>query len=132
VNRARLQEWLDRYVDAWKSYDPDKIGALFSEDAEYRYAPEDEPVRGRAAIVEDWLSERDEPGTYDAHYEPLASGDGYDFAHGTTSYFDAAGNLNDKYWNLFVCRFNDAGECTEFTEYWMQARQFRPSGAGEA
>jgi hypothetical protein len=24
-----------------------------------------------------------------------------------------------------VCRFNDAGECTEFTEYWIQNRDFR-------
>jgi hypothetical protein len=132
MDRQQFQDWLDRYVEAWKTYDPERIGALFSEDAEYRYAPEDEPVRGRAAIVADWLAERDDPGTYDARYEPLTSGDGYHFAHGTTSYFDASRNLTDKYWNLYVCRFNEAGECTEFTEYWMQGRAFRRDRAGEA
>jgi hypothetical protein len=125
VNRRQFQDWLDRYVEAWKTYQPDKIGALFSDDAEYRYAPEDEPVRGRTAIVADWLSERDAPGTYDARYEPLAITDELCFAHGTTSYFDADGSLIDKYWNLYVCRFNNAGECTALTEYWMQAREFR-------
>lgn len=29
--------WLDRYVDAWMSYDPDEVSGLFSEDVAYRY-----------------------------------------------------------------------------------------------
>ena len=58
LDRPAFQAWLDRYVAAWKSYDPAAIGALFSEDAEYRYHPEDEPVVGRAAIVADWLEDR--------------------------------------------------------------------------
>ena len=32
-----VQAWLDRYIAAWQTYDPDAIGDLFSEDAEYRY-----------------------------------------------------------------------------------------------
>ena len=28
-----VQRWLDRYVEAWRSYDPTAIGALFGEDA---------------------------------------------------------------------------------------------------
>lgn len=131
MDRIGFQDWLDRYVEAWKTYDADKIGALFSEDCVYRYSPEDDGEHGRAAIVEDWLSSRDEPGTYDGTYEPLAIGEGLHFARGTTSYFDAGGKLRDKYWNLFVCRFNEAGECTEFTEYWMQGRAFRRDQAGE-
>ncbi|MGH3133154.1 MAG: hypothetical protein ACRDNY_05350, partial [Gaiellaceae bacterium] len=31
--------WLEDYVGAWKSYDEAAIGALFSEDARYRYHP---------------------------------------------------------------------------------------------
>ena len=27
--------WLNRYIEAWKSYDPQAIGDLFSEDAVY-------------------------------------------------------------------------------------------------
>ncbi len=49
-----VQGWLDRYVEAWQSYDPGAIGDLFSADADYRYHPNDEPVRGRDAIVADY------------------------------------------------------------------------------
>jgi hypothetical protein len=33
MTRDEVQDWLDRYVDAWRSYDADAIGELFSEDA---------------------------------------------------------------------------------------------------
>ena len=52
MDRPVLQAWLDRYVQAWKSYDPDAIGALFGEDATYRYHPydgDDQVIRGRDA-----------------------------------------------------------------------------------
>ena len=59
-----VQPWIDAYVDAWRTYDPEAIGALFAEDASYAYHPYDEGdevVRGREAIVDDWLGERDDP-----------------------------------------------------------------------
>ncbi len=69
MTHAEVQAWLDRYVEAWTSYDESAIGALFAEDAEYRYQPWGEPTVGRAAILHDWLNpggssdKRDEPGT---------------------------------------------------------------------
>jgi hypothetical protein len=47
MNREFLQEWLDKYVEAWRTYVPEKIGNLFSEDALYFYSPFDEqnPLR---------------------------------------------------------------------------------------
>jgi hypothetical protein len=56
------------------THDPAAIGALFAEDATYAYHPYnggDEVVRGRKAIVADWLEERDDPGTWEASYRPL-------------------------------------------------------------
>ena len=91
MDRQAFQGWLDRYVDAWKSYDPLQIGDLFAENATYRYHPQDEPVTGRDAIVADWLDEKDEPGTYDAKYEPLAIDGDVHVAQGWSRYFDAEG-----------------------------------------
>ena len=34
-----VQAWLDDYVDAWHTYDPAAIAALFTEDATYAYHP---------------------------------------------------------------------------------------------
>ena len=68
-----VQRWIDAYVNAWRTYDPAAIGALFAEKATYAYHPYDrgeEVVQGREAIVADWLEERDEPGTWEASYRP--------------------------------------------------------------
>jgi ketosteroid isomerase-like protein len=126
MDRQQFQAWLDGYVDAWKTYDPAKIGALFADDVEYRYHPVDEPVIGRAAVVSNWLESKDDPGTYDAKYEVLAiDGDTY-VAHGRSDYLEKpTGPLRDQYFNVYVCHFNDKGECTSFTEYWIQSRDIR-------
>jgi ketosteroid isomerase-like protein len=131
VDKQAFQSWLDRYVDAWKSYDPQQIGDLFSEDAEYRYHPQDEPLEGRKAIVENWLENKDDPGTYDARYEPLAIDGDVHVAQGWSRYFDAEGKMRDEYMNIYVCRFDDAGQCTEFTEYWIQNREMRKRALDE-
>ncbi len=108
-----------------EGYDPQQIGDLFSENVEYRYHPQDEPVRGRDAVVRDWTENQDDAGTYDAKYEPAAI-DGDTFvAHGHSDYFDDQGKLRDQYWNVYFIKFDDAGRATEFTEYWIQNRDFR-------
>jgi hypothetical protein len=120
VDEAAFQRWLAAYVDAWGTYDAAAIGDLFSEDVEYRYHPWDEPVRGRAALVEDWLVDRDEPGTWSAEYRPwLVSGDDA-VAVGVSRYFTDDGTVDREYHNVFLCRFDDDGRCREFTEVFLR------------
>ena len=132
MDRQQFQSWLDGYVDAWKTYDEAKIGALFADNVEYRYHPNGDPFMGRAAVVAYWLDNKDDPGTYGAEYKVLAV-DGDTFvANGHSDYFDGPGGaLRDQYFNVYVCHFNDAGECTSFTEYWMQGREFRRAAREE-
>ena len=125
MDRTAFQGWLNAYVEAWKTYDPERIGALFSADAQYRYHPQDEPLRGRQAIVDSWLEERDPPGAYAASYQPLAIDGEVHVAEGVSRYFDGRGELQDEYCNIFICRFDDDRLCTDFTEYWIQNREFR-------
>jgi hypothetical protein len=76
VDEQAVAAWLDGYSRAWKTYDPEQIGELFSEDAVYFDNPFDEPVRGREAIVASWLEDPDEEGTYEGRYRPvLVAGD---------------------------------------------------------
>src|SRR4051794_16524345 len=125
LTHAQFQDWLDRYVAAWKSYDPQQIGGLFSDGVEYRYGPADDPVVGRDAIVNDWLSSKDDAGSYDAAYEPLAIDGDTHVARGWSRYFEADGStLKDEYFNVYLCRFDADGRCASFTEYWMQNRDF--------
>ena len=131
MDRTALQAWLDRYVEAWKTYDPEQIGALFAEGATYRYHPydpDDEVVRGRDAIVSDWVrpegnaSGRDAPGSYDAHYEPHAIDGDRAVAVGTSTYWSdgSRSKLEQTFDNVFLLRFDDDGRCTEFTEFFMK------------
>src|SRR5215212_539734 len=117
MDRASVQAWLDRYVQAWKSYDRAEIESLFAEGATYRYHPYDseaEVVRGREAIVRDWIepegaaSSRDEANTYDAEYEPYAVEGDRAVAIGRSRYWtDATRSRLDKtYDNVFLLRFD--------------------------
>jgi ketosteroid isomerase-like protein len=122
--REAASRWLDAYVEAWKTYDRDRIADLFTTDAQYRYHPYDEPVRGRDAIVESWFEDPDEPGTYEGSYEPVAVDGDVAVAVGTTSYRNASGVVDRIYDNVYVMRFADDGRCREFTEWYVK----RPSG----
>jgi ketosteroid isomerase-like protein len=129
MDQETAQRWLDRYVDAWMSYDPDAISGLFSEDVEYRYHPYDEPLVGRDAVVASWLGEtdsdgastRDAPGTYEAHYSPVAVDEDTVVSTGTSRYREVPGGpFVRAYDNCFVMRFDAEGRCREFTEYFVR------------
>jgi ketosteroid isomerase-like protein len=135
VDRTMVQDWLDRYVAAWETYDPEAIAALFSEDITYRYHPADEPVVGRDAVVASWLGEssspdastRDAPGTYEAEYSPVAVDGDTVVATGVSRYRDEPGGpVVRTYDNCFVMRFDDERRCREFTEFYVR----RPDGGG--
>ena len=111
----QLQAWLAAYVDAWRSYDSAAIEQLFGDDATYAYHPYDEPLRGRDAIVAEWLGDRDEPGSWEAHYRPLMIDGDRAVATGETRY--AEGRV---FSNLFVLRFDSDGRCSEFVEWFME------------
>jgi len=123
MDKAEVQRWLDDYVAAWKSYDREAIAALFSEDVAYRYHPYDEPVRGREAVVAAWVGEgdldvassRDEPGTYDASYEPFAVDGDVAVAVGASTYTDPP----KVYDNCYLLRFDGDGRCAESAEFFM-------------
>lgn len=123
MNRESLQIWLDRYIEAWRTYDTDKIGDLFSEDALYFFSPfDDDPLRGRAAIVANWLEEPDAAGSWEAHYEPVAVEGNVGVAQGRTRYIRPDGTLESEFDNLYVLHFDADGRCTHFTERYMQPR----------
>jgi len=120
LTRDGFAAWLGRYVDAWRSRDGDVIGELFSDDCSYSFRGGHSVVVGRDAIVKAWLEE-EEPGSWEAAYEPLAIEEEVHVSIGWTKYFDEAGTPRDEYSNIFVCRFDDAGRCSQFSEWWMRA-----------
>ncbi len=126
MDRDAVDLWLQAYMDAWKTYDPDQIAALFAQDVTYRYHPYDAPIEGRDAVVRSWLGEsdatgvptRDEPGTYEAAYRAVAVDDNVAVAVGSTHYIEPEGpRVFD---NCFVIRFDAEGRCNDFTEWYIE------------
>lgn len=124
MDRKNLQLWLDKYVEAWRTYDPAQIGELFSEDALYFYSPwdKDNPIRGREAIVAEWRREPDASGSWEARYEPLVVEGNLAVAQGRTRYFKTDGSIAREFNNIFVLQFDEDGRCERFTEWFMQPR----------
>ena len=120
MERAEVARWLTDYMEAWRTYDRERIGALFAEQAVYRYHPYDEPIVGRDAIVESWFDEPDEPGSYDAAYEPVAIDGDIAVATGSSTYTGRDGSIRAVYDNCFVMRFEADGLCREFTEWYIE------------
>ena len=114
MDHATFQGWLDRYIAAWRSGDPAEIGDLFSADARYSYGPYQDPVVGREAIVASWTDEPDAPGSWEADYRPMVIAGDAAVATGESRYADGR-----TYSNVFACRFDGDGRCTDFREWYM-------------
>jgi ketosteroid isomerase-like protein len=120
MTRDDVQRWLDAYVDAWRTYDPDAIGALFSEDVSYRYQPYGDPTNGREALVAEWLESPDPAGSWSARYEPFTVDGDRAVAVGESTYRNEDGSFRTLFYNVWLLRFDADGRCAEFTEYWRE------------
>ena len=129
MQRDDVDRWLAGYVEAWRTYDRERIAALFSADAGYRYHPHEQWVRGREAIVSSWLgdgdaegaSTPDQPGTWEAGYRTFAVDADVAVATGSTTYSIEPGDPVDRVFdNCFVLRLDADGRCGEFTEWYVR------------
>ena len=123
MNRSDVQDWLDRYIAAWRANERGPIDALFTEDVVYRWRPyESYPAaHGIDAVVDAWLGEtRDEPDAWEARYEPYAVEGDRAVATGISRYFATDVESERTYSNCFLLRFAPDGRCAEFTEFYME------------
>jgi hypothetical protein len=112
MTHADVQAWLDRYIDAWRRNERQPILDLFSENATYSYGPYGEPLRGRAAIADDWLANPDAPGSWSAEYRPIAVDGDTAISNGRSRYFEEdEKTLRTEYDNIFVIRFDPKRPC---------------------
>jgi ketosteroid isomerase-like protein len=116
--RQRFDAWVQEYLQAWESNDPEDIGRLFSEEADYFTSPWRKPWRGRAPIVQGWLERKDPPGTWSFEYEVVTAEGSQGVVRGVTRYDEP----DPDYVNLWLIRLDDTGRCDEFVEYWMEIK----------
>jgi ketosteroid isomerase-like protein len=122
MNHADVQDWLDRYVEAWRSNDRANIEGLFTEDAVYGYRPwdsDEKTVRGLDAIVANWLEEPDAPDAWSAQYEPFAVDGDRAVALGWSRYVATPDEPERLYHNAYILEFAADGRCRSFHEFYM-------------
>ena len=110
-----VQDWMEGYIEAWNSNDPQDIGRLFTAEARYYTTPHRKPWQGRQEIVSSWLNHKDEPDEFEFHYEILGLDGQRGFVRGWTTYIKEA----KAYSNIWVITLTESGECQEFIEWWM-------------
>jgi ketosteroid isomerase-like protein len=118
IDEAIVRDWVERYIKAWNSNDPSEIGELFTANGVYVSGPFDEPWHGRETIVTNWLGRKDEPGDTQFTYDVIAVDGDLGVVEAKTVYFDPPYEFG----NLWLVRLNDAGQCTHYTEYWMEKK----------
>ena len=116
LDEAAVRAWIDRYVVAWNSNDPDDIAGLFTDSSIYVTGPFDEPWRGREEIVRRWLDRKDIPGDTTFQYEVVAISGSFAVVRGVTTYRTPPAT----YGNLWLVRFEDESRASAFEEWWMQ------------
>jgi len=116
-----LQSWIDAYVRAWETNDPQAVGDLFADDARYYTHPFRDPWTGRKAIIRNWIEHPDAPGSWKADYHAVAVTGNTGVVRGKTSYFKKDGSIETEYANIYVIEFDDKGQATEFTEWFMES-----------
>ncbi|MFN2591196.1 MAG: nuclear transport factor 2 family protein, partial [Actinomycetota bacterium] len=108
MDRESLIRWVEGYRRAWESNDRGDVEALFTPHATYYTEPFRDGIKGRDAIVADWLNRKDEPGDTEFRYEIRALCDGIGFVRGWAKYFTEP---QREYSNLWEVRLDDEGRC---------------------
>ncbi|WP_306231719.1 nuclear transport factor 2 family protein [Agrococcus beijingensis] len=111
------ERWLDGYLRAWASKDAADVRAIFTDDAEYWFRPDDpEPVRGIDAIVAMWGD--DEPADPQPDLRVLIEDERLGIITGTVVYPG-----HESYSNLWEVHFAADGRAQRFVEWFMTPRK---------
>ncbi|WP_062293032.1 nuclear transport factor 2 family protein [Demequina phytophila] len=114
---TRTSDWLDGYIKAWESKSDEDIRALFTDEAEYWFRPNDpEPVKGIDAIVEAWKQPEPSDPTYSLAV--LIENDELGIITGTVDYPG-----HESYTNLWEVWFAPDGRAARFIEWYMTPRE---------
>lgn len=116
--RSAVEEWVEGYLDACRTNEPDAILALFTEDARYSTSPFDPPVEGREAIVDYWLEDPPEP--FACEWSIVAAEDAVGVVDARYRYLDAGGDVDREYADIWVITLDPDGRCREFREHYMR------------
>ena len=116
MDKTRFNRWLEGYLKAWTSNDPEDIAALFTPEAKYTTQAFREPWDGRETIIASWLERDDQPGTWTFEHQWLAVEGDSGVLEGLTVYIER----RESYANIWLIRLDAEGKCVVFKEWWVK------------
>ncbi|MCT9819940.1 nuclear transport factor 2 family protein [Microbacterium sp. W1N] len=110
---TQATEWLNGYITAWTTKDPDDVRAVFSDDAEYWFRPDDDdPEIGIDAILAMWKEPEPTEAVHDLRV--LIENDALAIITGTVDYPG-----HQSYSNMWEVWFAPDGRAVRFVEWFM-------------
>jgi hypothetical protein len=116
MTRAKLEAWVQGYLKAWKTNDPEDIRAIFTDDVRYYTQAFRKPWVGIKKIVEGWTGRVDEQGDWKFDYKWIAVEGNVGVLEGLTTYTSQETAYN----NIWIVTLAEDGRCSEFREQWVQ------------
>ncbi len=114
---TRTSDWLEGYKKAWRTKDAADVRAIFADDAEYWFRPDDpDPVKGLDAIVKMWGDDEPTDPVYDL--DVLVENDGIGIISGSVDYPG-----HQRYSNIWEVHFAPDGRARKFVEWFMTPRE---------
>jgi ketosteroid isomerase-like protein len=121
VDYAAAGDLLEKYGDAWETFDGDAWVALFSDDAEYHEEPFGEPLVGhnaiRAYLLDASASQRDVDFTVERHW---VSGETI-LAAWHSTFTRVPSGENARIAGFLTAEVDSDGRISRFREWWMVA-----------
>lgn len=118
---TKATDWLAGYIKAWETKDERDVRAIFADDAEYRFRPDDDdPVVGIDAIVAMWSEP--EPAEPSHDLAVLIEDEQVGIITGTVEYPG-----HERYSNLWEVHFSPDGRAARFVEWFMTPRKAEES-----
>ena len=123
ASREIFKGWLDAYGRAWETGDPEAATELFAEDAVYHETPFDEPMRGRAEILDYWSDVPRYQDDIRFSYEVLAVSEGEGIARWSARFVRLPARTPIRLDGVLLAKLDVAGRCTEFREWWHRQEE---------
>lgn len=115
MGRADIEDWLERYAEAWERRDPDAAADLFTEDGEYHVTPFT-VHEGREAIRSYWADATEDQSDVAVDVEVLAVTEAYGIGRfRAVKVEDGKEAVTD---GVCLIELDEDGRCMVFREWW--------------
>jgi ketosteroid isomerase-like protein len=116
---SAAERFVEAYLRAWRTNDPDDVRAAFAPGCTYEAYPHDpDPAIGIAAILALWQEAADPPDVWDFAWTIEIETPESALVRAVTTYH--SGPKEGVFDNLWIVHLTDDGRATSFHDFWVQ------------